>query len=52
MRPQAARIHAFSKERNKHSRVYAVVNLRVDDDHEHAQASKFKIMVEFRVIVA
>ena len=25
---------------------------RVDDDHEYAQASKLKIMVEFKIMVA
>ena len=28
------------------------IGCRVDDDHEHAQASKFKIMVEFEIMVA
>ena len=27
-------------------------NIRVDDEHEHAQASKLKITVEFKIMVA
>ena len=30
----------------------SVVSTRVDDDHEHPQASKFKIMVELKIMVA